>query len=161
MEKKNWDEALDDLGAAEKLIPEVDRAALEGALDVNRFKILLGKKEYPAAYALAANLSTGHPEDSGLQNELAWQIVSDKTIEKPDLGLAEMLAHRANKAAKGKDPDILDTLARVLFMKGQKKEAVETEARAVALSGPDDKQSLQSTLDSYKRGELPAVDASD
>jgi hypothetical protein len=34
------------------------------------------------------------------------------------------LATRANDAAQGKDPAILDTLARVQFMNGKKEEAV-------------------------------------
>ncbi len=90
-----------------------------------------------------------------MQNDLAWQIVSDKTIEKPDLELAETIANRANEAARGKDPDILDTQARVLFMKGQKEEAVQAQTKAVALAEPDQKQAMQSRLDSYQKGELP------
>ena len=92
-----------------------------------------------------------------MQNDLAWQIVSDKTIEKPDLELAETIANRANEAARGKDPDILDTQARVLFMKGQKEEAVQAQTKAVALAEPDQKQAMQSRLDSYQKGELPPV----
>jgi thiol-disulfide isomerase/thioredoxin len=156
--EKKWDEALDGLAAAEKLVPENRRASMAFRFDMTRFGILLGKKDYPAAYNLAAKLSDAHKDNSGLQNYLAWQIVSDKTIEKPDLELAEMLANRANEAAKGKDASILDTQARVLFMKGQKEQAVQTQTKAVALAGPDRKQAFQSTLDSYKKGELPAAD---
>jgi thiol-disulfide isomerase/thioredoxin len=159
MREKKWDEALDDLAAAEKLAPENRRAGLEITFDMNRFRILLGKKDYPAAYKLAAKMSEAHKESSYLQNNLAWQIISDKTIEKPDLELAETIANRANEAAKGKDPDILDTQARVLFMKGQKQEAVQAQTKAVALAQPEQKQVMQSRLDSYEKGELPAVDA--
>ena len=95
-----------------------------------------------------------------MQNDLAWQIVSDKTIEKPDLELAETIANRANEAARGKDPDILDTQARVLFMKGQKEEAVQAQTKAVALAEPDQKQAMQSRLDSYQKGELPPAELS-
>jgi thiol-disulfide isomerase/thioredoxin/Flp pilus assembly protein TadD len=158
MRGKKWDEAWDNLAAAEKLTPEDRRAGMEITFDMNRFRILLGKKDYPAAYKLAAQISDAHKNISGLQNELAWQIVSDKTIEKPDLGLAEMLANRANEAAKGKNADILDTQARVLFMKGQKEEAIQAQTKAVALAEPDRKHALQGTLDSYKKGELPPAD---
>jgi thiol-disulfide isomerase/thioredoxin len=157
MREKKWDEAMDDLAAVEKLIPENRRDSMTVTLEVNRFRILLGKKDYPAAYKLAAKISDAHKNSAALQNYLAWQIVADKTIEKPDLELAETLANRANEAAKGQDPGILDTQARVLFLKGQKDEAIKTQARAVALAEPDGKQALQLTLDSYKKGELPVV----
>jgi len=158
MHGKKWDEALEDLVAAEKLMPENRRADMEINLDMSHFTILLGKKDYPAAYQLAAKMSDAHKNSSGLQNALAWQIVSDKTIEKPDLELAEKLANRANEAAKGRNAAILDTQARVWFMKGQKEEAIQAQTKAVALAGPDLKQTFQNTLDSYKKGELPADD---
>ena len=160
MREKKWDEALEDLAAAEKLVPENRRAGLELNFDMTRFRILLSKKDYPAAYKLAAKISEAHKDRSNLQNNLAWQIISDKTVEKAGLELAETIAHRANEAAQGKDPDILDTQARVLFMKGQKEEAVQAQTKAVALAEAEQKQAMQSRLDSYKKGELPAVDAS-
>jgi hypothetical protein len=101
-------------------------------------------------------LSETYKDSSFLENYLAWQIVRDNTIEKPDLDLAETMAKRDNKAAKGKDPGILETQARVLFMKGQKEEAVKAQAKAVALAGSGKREAMQSTLDSYKKGELPA-----
>jgi len=156
MREKKWDEALDDLAAAEKVAPDNRRSGLAITFDMNRFRILLGKKDYPAAYQLAAKISEAHKDNSLLQNDLAWQMISDKTIEKPDLALAETIANRANEAAKGKDPNILDTQARVWFVKGQKEEAIQAQSKAVALAEPDQKQSFQSRLDSYKRGELPA-----
>jgi len=155
---KKWDEALADLAAAEKLVPESRREGMALNIDVNRFKILLGKKDYPAAYKLAATISDAHKSNSGLQNFLAWQIVGDKTIEKPDLELAELFVNRANEVAKGKDSGILDTQARVLFLKGKKDEAVKAQAMAVALCDPERKPALQAKLDSYKKGELPAAD---
>jgi len=157
MGKKNWDEALNDLAAAEKLMPEAQGPAYKVFFARNRFRILLSKKDYPSAYKLAAQLSDENKGNAGLQNDLAWQIISDKTIEKPDLDLAELLSNRANEAAHGKDPDVLDTQARVLFLKGQKQEAVKAQAEAVALAEPDRKPALQSRLDSYKKGELPAA----
>ena len=40
-------------------------------------------------------------------------------------------ARRANEITQGKDPEVLDTLARVLFMKGQKDSAIEYQTKAV------------------------------
>jgi hypothetical protein len=159
MNEKKWDEALNDLAAAEKLVPENRRAGLEITFEMNHFRILLGKKDYPAMYKLAAKISDAHKDSSFVQIELLWQIIADNTIEKPNLELAETLANRANEAAKGKDPAILDMQARVLFMKGQKEKAIQAQTKAVALAEPAQKQTFQSRLDSYKKGELPALDA--
>ncbi len=155
MREMKWDEALDNLAAVEKLIPESRRAGMAINLAVSRLRILLGKKDYAAAYKLAAKMSDDYKESAGLQNYLALMIITDKTIAKPDLELAATLANRANEAGKGKVPAFLDTQARVLFMKGQKTEAVEAETKAVALAESDEKSALQSKLDSYKRGVLP------
>ena len=147
IQNKNWDEATAKLAEAEKLIPEGGR----DGLDITRFSILIGKKDYTAAYQLAAKVSDAHKDNAMLQNELAWQIATDEAIGQRDLDLAQKMATRANEAAEGKDPAILDTLARVLFMQGQKEEAIELQGKAVHLAEGEMKQSLQKTLDSYKR----------
>jgi hypothetical protein len=69
--------------------------------------------------------------------------------------LAEKLAMRANDAAKGRTPSILDTLARVLFIQGRKEEAIQLQNQAVTVAEGREKEGLQKTLDSYRRGELP------
>ena len=72
--------------------------------------------------------------------------------------LAVTIANRANDAAKGKDPGILDTLARALFMEGKKDQAIEVQTKALNLAEADQKDGLQKTLDSYRQGELPKTD---
>ena len=154
MQRKKWDDAAAKLAEAEKLLPEGDR---EG-LDMVRFSILVGKKDYPAAYKLASKMSDAHPDNAMLQNQLAWQIATDEAIAERDLALARKIATRANEAAKGKDAAILDTLARVLFMQGKKEEAIELQTKAVNLAESGLKNSLQKTLQSYQRGELPKAE---
>jgi thiol-disulfide isomerase/thioredoxin len=154
LQKKNWDEATAKLAEAEKLVPEGRR----DVLDITRFSILIGKKDYTAAYQLAAKVSDDHKDNAMLQNQFAWQIATDEAIGQRDLDLAQKMATRANEAAKGKDPGILDTLARVLFLQGQKEEAIEVQGKAVHLAEGELKQSLQKTLDSYKKGELTKAD---
>ncbi len=154
IQKKNWDEASTRLAEAEKLLPEDQR----GNLDMTRFNILIGKKDYPAAYKLAAHISDANKDNAMLQNELAWQIATDEAIGQRDLALAETIATRANVSAKGKDAATLDTLARVLFMRGKKDEAIELQTKAVQRAEGDLKANLQKTLDSYKKGEVPKAD---
>ena len=51
--ERNWDEAVTKLADLAKLLPQDQR---EG-LDLTRFNILIGKKNYSAAYKLAEKLS--------------------------------------------------------------------------------------------------------
>jgi len=65
------------------------------------------------------------------------------------------MAGRANQATRGKEPVILDTLARVQFMSGKTNEAVATEQKAVNLAEDPVKAKLQKFLTSYQQGKLP------
>lgn len=154
LQQKNWDEAQTKLEEFEKLVPEDQR----DNLDMPRMAILFGKEDYPAAYKLASKISDAQVDNAMLQNQLAWQIAADPTIKERNLKLAETFANRANEASHGKDPAILDTVARVKFMQGQKEEAIALQEKAVDLADSDTKTQLQKTLEAYKRGELTKAD---
>jgi len=154
MQKKDWDTATAKLDEAETLLPEDER----GQVNAVRFNVLLGQKKYPQAYKLAAALSDAQKDNAMLQNQLAWQMVSDENIEQRDLELAEKIARRANEASKSSDPAVVDTLARVLFMQGKKQDAIKLQEKAVKLAEGDMKKSLEKSLESYKKGELPPAE---
>ena len=84
-------------------------------------------------------------------NAVAWKIVDPaaKTAH-PDTETALKAAEQAAKLSKDKDPAILDTLARVYWVKGDKAKAVETQTKAVTLAPEAMKEELQKTLDEYK-----------
>jgi tetratricopeptide (TPR) repeat protein len=151
MGKEDWAGAEAKLVELEKTMPEDTRLGLS----VLRLQVLLSKGDYPTAYKLATKLSDDNKANVGLQNELAWRIMTDKTIKERDLKLAETAAVRANDATDGKEPSILDTLARAYFMNGKKDKAIETQEKAVNLANGNLKSMLQETLASYKKGELP------
>jgi hypothetical protein len=65
---------------------------------------------------------------------------------------------RANTASKGGSAEVLDTVARVFFMKGQKAKAIEYEEKAVELSEGNRKETFEKVLASYKEGKLPKSD---
>ncbi|MGD0744449.1 MAG: redoxin domain-containing protein [Verrucomicrobiota bacterium] len=153
LEKKDWAGAEATVAQIEKLLPADQR----GGLDAVRFQILLGRKDYTAAYKLAGNMSDSHPDDAVLQNELAWFIVAQPGLEKRDLVLADRMAARANQATQGKEPGVLDTLARVQFMSGKTNAAVATEQEAINLTEGLAKEHLRQTLTSYQQGKLPEV----
>lgn len=124
-----------------------------------RFQILLLQKKYDEAYRLAGSISEAHADNVGLQNQLAWTLIAGPGPEKRDTVLAEKIAGRGNTAAKGKDSDILDTLARAQFMNGKKDEAIATEQKAVNVADGQRQDELRKTLASYQEGKLP--DATD
>jgi thiol-disulfide isomerase/thioredoxin len=156
MQGKDWDAALSDLDELAKVAPE----GAADSLSMLRIKILTSKKDYPAAFKLIGQVGDAHKNDAMMQNNLAWVIVSDKSIEHPDLDLALKLAQRASDGAKepAEKSIFLDTLARVKFMQGSKEDCIALEQKAVALAGDKDKDKLQKTLDSYKKGELPEAE---
>src|SRR6266568_3188966 len=151
MQKKDWDAASVKLPEAEKLVPEDERENL----NMVRMDIALGKKEYVAAYQLASKVGEANKDNAVVQNQIAWRILTDDSIEQRDLKLAETMANRANEITKGNDAGILDTLARSLFMQGKKERAIELENQALKVAETDQQEMLQKTLDSYKKGVLP------
>lgn len=154
MQAKKWDVAMTKVDAMEKLLPENQRKGLDGV----RLNILFGKKDYPSAYKMAQKLSDSNKDNPDLQNQLAWEIATAPGIEERNLDLAASFARRGNEAAEGKNPDVLDTLARIQFMQGKHEDAIKTQEKAVELAEGDGKQSLEKTLDSYKKGKLPKTE---
>jgi thiol-disulfide isomerase/thioredoxin len=151
MKAKDWAAAESALDAIEKLLPADDR----DQATVARFDIFVGRKDYKGAHALASRLSDANTDNAQLQNSLAWQIATAEGLAERDLDLAEKIATRANVAAKKTDPAILDTLARVLFMKGKKEDAIATQTKALSLATGGLREAMQAALDSYKAGKLP------
>lgn len=152
--EKDWADAEDKLAAVEKLIPEDERENL----DTSRLSILFGKGDYDKAYQMVTRISEANKGQAQVQNELAWRIATDPLIKERDLKLAALCASRANEASKGEDPMILDTVARVKFMQGEKTEAIALQEKAIKLADGNLKETLEKTLDSYKRGELSKAD---
>jgi thiol-disulfide isomerase/thioredoxin len=157
MHERKWDKALDDLAAAEELATREERESMRLIFETLRVRILIGKNEHSAAYKLAEKTADNYKETPMLQSYVATQIIAGTDIDKAGLELAEKLINRADKAANGKDAFTLDARARLLFLKGQKVEAIAEQAKAVALAERQDKQDYQDRLDSYKKGRLPEI----
>ena len=153
MKDKNWDAAEAALSDVEKTLPEMMRYYADSV----RVQILLGRKDYAGACKLAESSSDAHPDNAGFQNELAWKLVATKGADRPCLAAAMKIAERANTAAKGKEPAILDTLARAQFMNGKTNEAVATEQEAVQIAPDEMKGYLKKFLEDYQQGKLPEL----
>jgi hypothetical protein len=151
---KEWDKAEATLNELAKVTPEHQRSGLDDA----HFQVLLGKDDLDGATRLATTMSDKYKANPMVLNQLAWGLITHAGIKGSALDLAATIATRANEAASGTDPDILDTLARVNFVQGNKDKALELQAKAVSLAEGDPKDQLQKTLDSYKAGKLPPAE---
>lgn len=158
VQRKDWDKVAASLKEAEKLLPATTNTTT--ALNLIRFKMLLGKTDYPAAYALAEQLSAANPGDVPLNNDLAWQIVTVPGLKPPGLALAEKLALQAQAAAQNKDArtrcGVLDTLARVRFLQGKPADAAALEEQALQLADDSFKAPMRKTLESYHKAQAPS-----
>lgn len=152
MQAKDYDKAEAALDEIAKALPDGQKTAIDNM----RLRILMAKGDLNGAGALAVKVSDEMKDNAEAQNELAWNLITTKGCSGEALKAAAKIAERANEASKGKDPNILDTLARIRFVQGEKAKAVELQEKAVALASSDNKSQLEQTLASYKDGKLPA-----
>jgi len=90
-------------------------------------------------------------KDSMALNSLAWSIVDPEgKVEPKDLDLALAAATQASAIQGDKDGAILDTLARVHFLRGDKVKAIETQKKAIELAPAQMKESLMAALAEYQ-----------
>ena len=124
---------------------------LTHAVESLKFDALLFAGEFPAAYAYGKKLvdEAIAKKNSAELNAIAWKIVDPEMAWGTlDLDLALRAAEKA--VAIDPDPAIIDTLARVHFLKGDVKKAIEHQTKAVELATGAMKESLQKALDEYK-----------
>lgn len=92
-------------------------------------------------------------DDTMLLNQMAWSIVDPQgNVQDKDLDFAMAAATRAVELTKEKDGAVLDTLARVYWLKGDKAKAVGLQKKAVALAPEQMKADLEKTLKEYEGG---------
>lgn len=118
--------------------------------DKFRFQLEAGD---PAANQTAMTLVDGLIRDGdALQlNEFAWTLVDPEgDIKNPPLDAALKAAEEAVRLTKEKDGAILDTLARVWWLKGDKGKAIQLQKKAVEHAQPDYKEELEQRLKEYE-----------
>jgi hypothetical protein len=100
------------------------------------YRQLLEKKEYK--------------DNPNILNFIAWTMVDPELpFENPDLDVALAAALRANEVAEGKRSDILDTVARVYFTRGDVAKAIEFQTMSVEKAAESEKENLKKTLSQY------------
>jgi len=108
-------------------------------------------KEWNAAYAAADQIVplTGDSA-AGSLNDIAWEIATDRSVEKKDLDRALTYAQRAVELTQKQNAMILDTLARVYAEKGEMAKAVETEELGISKASEAEKVEFAKALAGFK-----------
>lgn len=144
--------ALEAFATFEKEYPKV----AEGMTDL-KYQLLLKTGDFEGAYKIAGKLVDDAiaKKDSSKLNQIAWNIVDpEANVENKNLDLALKAATKAAEITENKNAAVLDTLARVHFVKGDIAKAIEIQTKAVELAEGDMKKDLEKALDEYnKKGE--------
>ena len=122
--------------------------ALAPDLMMSKFQLqLMQMRDAKAAYATAeAIIKTDNAMNI---NGVAWIIATTPDIEPRDLDLAMRAAQKAVEMTNSSDPTVIDTLARIHFIKGDVDQAIELETKAVEMSSGPIKDELQKSLDEF------------
>lgn len=85
-------------------------------------------------------------------NEVAWAIATEENVKHRDLEFALEVATLAMEASEEKNPNIVDTYARVLFETGKVADAIRYQENALKMAGDDEelKDTLRKSLDEYR-----------
>lgn len=153
VEDEDWKKALAALEKAEKVVPE----EMATGMWMARFQILMKTKDTKGAQKLLVAQAKKNEDNAEELNNVAWTAIVTKGLE-PDLDFALKHSLRSNELSKEENSAHLDTLARVYFMKGDKKKAIELQKKAIGFSSGELKQDLKDTLDAYENDRLPEVD---
>lgn len=152
--EKQWAKAQELLTEVEKYIQPNEQSDLA----ILRVKLFLRMGDFTAAETALKRAAELEPENATYHGALAWMVAMYAPNAKNVMAVAEKEAEKANEIAKGKSADVLDTLARVQFVKGDKDAAIATIQKAVELAEEKEKKPLQKTLAAYKAGKLPEAE---
>jgi len=137
------EEAIGDFNRALALDPRLASAYLYRGL------CRLARSEYePALHDYTAALDLDQ-DDATAHNDLAWLYATAGDAKFRDPVKALEHARKAAQISKEKNAEILDTLARALFVNGKIQEAEETEKKALNLDS--DNKTFKDNLSTYSR----------
>jgi len=74
----------------------------------------------------------------GSDNEVAWRMATESKASRAQLGAAQELAERAADRTEYLDPEVLDTLAEVLFVRGDRDAALRVIDQAIRITRGED-----------------------
>ncbi len=127
------------------------RPEMAGQIAMFKFNQLGQQGKWDEAYQ-QADKAVDQLEDAQMLNQIAWMIVDPQSrLPEKNLDVAMKAAEKANKLAEEKDGAILDTVARVHFLKGDTQKAIELQQKAIQLTDDEQqKQQMQEALREYQ-----------
>jgi tetratricopeptide (TPR) repeat protein len=126
-------EAIDDFDRVLILDPRISTAYIYRGL------CRMKSGEYQGALSDYQKALEFNPKDASLHNNLAWLYATAKDEKVRDKIKALEHAVKAAEMSNEKNAEILDTLARVYFINGKIRDAVETEKKALKLEPNNEK----------------------
>jgi tetratricopeptide (TPR) repeat protein len=117
-----------------------------------RGDVLLNAGKHAEAIADYDKALKLHPEDSGIENNLAWVLATSPDEKVRDGKRAVVLATHACEATQYKAAYILSTLAAAYAETGDMQTALKWSTKALELCEAEQKESLTKELESYKAG---------
>jgi thiol-disulfide isomerase/thioredoxin len=151
MQAGNTEEAIK---AVDAIIAE--NPTLKQQLTGLKLSVLLQSKKHDEAYKVMDEMSGAADANPQMLNAFAWGMMTDAAFEaKRDLDRALAWAESGVKKTEGKDPALLDTLARAHAMKGSFDKASETQEKAIGLAQGGMKAKMEETLAAYKQKKVP------
>jgi thiol-disulfide isomerase/thioredoxin len=87
-----------------------------------------------------------------LANNVAWAILTDKSVLHRDIPLALQISKQACEDSQWKRGGYIDTYARALFDSGKKDEAITYQEKAIEAAEDHEKAPMTETLRGYKAG---------
>lgn len=152
----SWDSVVEVIRQAIELDPQ------NTPLRVLEFDVLVADADRPdEAYEVGRKIMADFPTSPLTLNELAWHTVSFPNVSHRDLDFALEAARRANAVQGWFDSGMLDTLARVHWMRGETDEAIRLQTIAVGYSpdtwqGDETRENLRVYTDgSLEPGQMP------
>lgn len=145
-------------GDAEKALRKFNDLAKDfprTAEQYNQIKaqLLMRTGDYEKAYDILGEKLDKAIEEEDVQtlNSIAWGIVDPQAdVEERNLELAMRAAKQATKLTNNENHSILDTLARVHYLKGDYDKAIRIQKKAIENAGDMNKEALMRTLKEYE-----------
>lgn len=159
MRGNKFDEALKSIDEAIDKLAKAKITDFDGPLQITRYQVLMSDKKFAAqqsaAFDKVLKIAENSPEEV---NGLAWIIyeaaenetVTDKALIKKARVAAEAAAA---KLEVGDQPDVLDTVAHLLYKEGDVAGALKVQQKAVELVEEDLKEDFVEFID-FLKGEL-------
>ncbi len=115
------------------------------------YRAVTGRDPAARVEELARRLELVESADVDAQNEIAWTLLTDENIKTRNAKLALKFAQAAFAASGGKNPDVLETYARALFVTGRMDEGLKYLEQAVVLTTESAKKNeLRRDLERYQ-----------